>query len=214
MQPVLSGDWCNIACRRRLNLARLALYGRVNYKHICDGVPLENALSSWALTNAPSSCSASFRSQRFAAFGSAHASASNIGEMVTLSKPAFISGPIREAPETRQAPERTYFEPSILKELIVVLAQHPAGLRRWSVMRAIRDKRNRASQNISLKFEAEVERAFRSSCSNWGDVKCHDPQSALFYRPDGKAGEVWAMNARHAETWLEQTGDAGYRNEQ
>ena len=133
---------------------------------------------------------------------------------MTLSKPAFIPSAIGETQQSQQISQRTHFEPSILKELIEVLVQHPGGLRRWSVMRAIRDKRNRASLAISLKFEAEVERAFRSSCSNWGDVKCHDPQSALFYRPDGKAGEVWAINPERAETWLERSGATGDKDEQ
>jgi hypothetical protein len=104
-------------------------------------------------------------------------------------------------PESGPTSRRKRPEPSILCELAVVLAPHPGGLRRWSVMRAIRDNRHRASREVSLKFEAEVERAFRSSCSNWGDVKCPDPESALFYRPPGKAGEVWAMHAIHAKAW-------------
>lgn len=88
-------------------------------------------------------------------------------------------------------------EPSILSELVDVLAPHPGGLRRWSVMRAIRDSRSRASRAISLKFEDEVERVFRGSCSNCGDIKLN-PDTALFYKPEGKAGEVWAVHADRA----------------
>jgi hypothetical protein len=109
--------------------------------------------------------------------------------------------------ETGPTARRKRPEPSILSELAEVLAPHPGGLRRWSVMRAIRDNRHRASREVSLKFEAEVERAFRSSCSNWGDVKCQNPETALFYRPPGKAGEVWAMHATHAKAWRTD-GDA------
>ena len=109
---------------------------------------------------------------------------------------------------------RRRLEPSILSELVEVLAPHPNGLRRWSVMRAIRNNRNRASREVSLKFEAEVERVFRSSCSNWGDAKCRDPQSAIFYRPSGKAGEVWAIHAMHAKTWRAKADAARDVNEQ
>lgn len=102
-----------------------------------------------------------------------------------------VSTPISRVPRA---------EPSILGELVAVLAPHPGGLRRWSVMRAIRDNRSRASQAMSLKFENEVERVFRSSCSNCGELS-GNPQTALFYRPEGKAGEVWAVHAERAKAW-------------
>lgn len=102
------------------------------------------------------------------------------------------SGPVLRRPRV---------EPSILNELIDVLAPHPGGLRRWSVMRAIRDNRSRASRAMSLKFEDEIERVFRSSCSNCGDVKLN-PDTALFYKPEGKAGEVWAVHAERARAWI------------
>ncbi len=92
-------------------------------------------------------------------------------------------------------------EPSILSELVAVLAPHPGGLRRWSVMRAIRENRGRSARTTSLKFEIEVERVFRSSCSNCGDMT-RNPQTALFYRPEGKAGEVWAVHAERAKAWI------------
>jgi hypothetical protein len=92
-------------------------------------------------------------------------------------------------------------EPSVLSELIEVLAPHPGGLRRWSVMRAIRDRRGRSARAISLKFEIEVERVFRNSCSNCGEMN-RDPETALFYRPEGKAGEVWAVHAERAKAWI------------
>ena len=81
--------------------------------------------------------------------------------------------------------------PSIEAELIAVLAPHPGGLRRWSVMRAIREQRNREGHMVSLKFEIEVERVFRGACS--GEVN-GSPRAALFFRPEGKAGEVWAVH--------------------
>lgn len=86
--------------------------------------------------------------------------------------------------------------PSILNELIAVLAPHPGGLRRWSVMRAIRERRNRDCHAMSLKFEIEVERVFRGACSNLPEGR-GDPD-APFYRPEGKAGEVWALHPQHA----------------
>ncbi len=91
---------------------------------------------------------------------------------------------------------RPYAEPpTIVNELIAVLAPHPKGLRRWSVMRAIRDIRNKDSRAMSLKFEIEVERAFRGACSNCAEG--NNNPDAPFFRPEGKAGEVWALHPRH-----------------
>jgi hypothetical protein len=93
----------------------------------------------------------------------------------------------------------------ILFELIKVLAPHPGGLRRWSVMRAIRNDRERASRDISQKFEDEVERTFRRFCADADDAKTRtcDATEALFYRPREKAGEVWALFPDRAKAWLD-----------
>jgi hypothetical protein len=101
-------------------------------------------------------------------------------------------------------------EPAILGELVELLASHPGGLRRWSVMRAIRDSRSRASRPMSLKFESQVERVFRGCCSNCAELG-KNPENALFYRPEGKAGEVWAVHAERARAWLAQ--EPGYQHQ-
>jgi len=103
-----------------------------------------------------------------------------------------------------------HIERSILNELVELLASHPCGLRRWSVMRAIRDSRSRASRPMSLKFETEIERVFRGCCSNCVESR-GNPKDALFYRPEGKAGEVWAVHADRARTWLAQA--PGFQHE-
>jgi hypothetical protein len=41
--------------------------------------------------------------------------------------------------------------PTIVEELVAALAPHPKGLRRWSVMRAIRKSREAVSRDIPLK---------------------------------------------------------------
>jgi hypothetical protein len=79
---------------------------------------------------------------------------------------------------------------SIVEELIAVLAPHPGGLRRWSVMNAIRQRRRAASRDIPLKMEAEIERIFRQFCAS---DALRAPGAAIFCRPGEKAGEVWAM---------------------
>lgn len=81
--------------------------------------------------------------------------------------------------------------PTIVEELVAALAPHPGGLRRWSVMRAIRKSREAVSREIPLKLEADVERAFRQFCRNDG---ARAPGTALFCRPAEKAGEVWALD--------------------
>jgi hypothetical protein len=88
-------------------------------------------------------------------------------------------------------------------EIIKVLARHPHGLRRWSVMRAIRENRHRASQDIPQKLEADVERAFRRFCAGTDANKGSD-YSALFFKPEEKAGEVWAVDPDRVRAWLER----------
>ncbi len=79
-------------------------------------------------------------------------------------------------------------DPALVEELVAVLTPHPAGLRRWSVMNAIRKTRKSASRDIPLKLEAEIERAFRQHCRDGA-------ANPRFRRPDETAGEVWALNA-------------------
>ncbi len=79
---------------------------------------------------------------------------------------------------------------TIVDELVAVLAPHPQGLRRWSVMRGIRNNRAALSRDIPLKLEADVERTFRQFCTADGRSG-----TARFCRPAEKAGEVWALNA-------------------
>jgi hypothetical protein len=93
-------------------------------------------------------------------------------------------------PQDQRAPR-----PTIVEELVAALTPHPGGLRRWSVMRAIRKSREAVSREIPLKLEADIERAFRQFCRNDG---ARGPGTALFYRPAEKAGEVWALDARCA----------------
>ncbi len=92
-------------------------------------------------------------------------------------------------------------EREILTDLVRVLAPHPGGLRRWSVMRAIRTDRERAARDVPQKFEADVERAFRRFCTGTESGACK-PAEALFFRPPEKAGEVWAVMPARAKAWL------------
>jgi len=93
----------------------------------------------------------------------------------------------------------------IVSELTRVLAPHPGGLRRWSVMRAIRKDRERAGQDIPQNFEAEVERMFRRFCADADAAKRGGgaAKDALFFRPAEKAGEVWAILEDRAHSWLD-----------
>ena len=86
----------------------------------------------------------------------------------------------------------------ILVELTKVLAAHPRGLRRWSVMRAIRKDRESASREIPHKLEDDVERIFRRFCADQGCAA----KDAFFYRPKETAGEVWVVFPERAKALL------------
>jgi hypothetical protein len=92
----------------------------------------------------------------------------------------------------------------VVEELLKALEKFPGGLRRWSVMRAIRTERERVSLDISQKFEDEIERVFRRFCADYGDSKSRTctASDALFFRPREKAGEVWAVYPDRVKAWL------------
>jgi hypothetical protein len=102
------------------------------------------------------------------------------------------------------ASERSRSDIPYVVDLIRVLHTQPAGLRRWSVMRAIRKNREISNRPIPQKFEDEVERAFRKFCVDADPARNggRPQETALFFKPKEKAGEVWAILAENAEAWL------------
>lgn len=82
---------------------------------------------------------------------------------------------------------------SCLQDLLELLSAHPAGLRRWSVMREMRLRREKAGFEVTPNFESEIERIFCRHCR--GDsqrARWSDGAPELFHRPQGRTGEVWA----------------------
>jgi hypothetical protein len=86
-----------------------------------------------------------------------------------------------------------------LADLVEVLSAAPAGLRRWSVMRAMRKLAEKRSHEVALKFESDVERVFRFYCESENGAAANEK---LFYRPKEKAGDVWAVHMGKAKAWL------------
>lgn len=110
------------------------------------------------------------------------------------------------AERSSEASQHRVPEQSYLLDLVRVLLSCPGGLRRWSVMRAIRAQRAKVGEELSLKFEHEVERIF---CKHCGEDQSNDrpatggvASTALFYRPKERAGEVWAIRVERANAWL------------
>lgn len=102
-------------------------------------------------------------------------------------------------------------DPIIVEELVTLLATHPGGLRRWSVMQAIRRSRNRTTRPVSLRFETEIERVFRTLSAEGTEPRERDESPFLFYRPEGKAGEVWAVRPERAQAWRANPQNSGQR---
>ncbi|MBS0275856.1 MAG: hypothetical protein JSR55_16070 [Proteobacteria bacterium] len=108
-----------------------------------------------------------------------------------------------------RTPSRMRADQTLLLDLIAVLTANKAGLRRWSVMRAMRQRAEKANREVTPKFEDDVERAFRKFCE--GDAVRSgnaNPATALFFRPKEKAGEVWAIYPEKAEAWLNGASEA------
>jgi len=116
-----------------------------------------------------------------------------------------LAQPNTDIIDERPTPPRPSNEVRTVADIVKALLPHPKGLRRWSVMRAIRNDLRNASRDIPHKLEDDVERAFRHFCATGnGKTFTGAPSGhALFFRPAETAGEVWSVFADRAAAWLE-----------
>jgi hypothetical protein len=114
-----------------------------------------------------------------------------------------ILEPLGFEPVSGTASSKLRAEETILLELIKVLSLHRTGLRRSSVMRAIRN--DRGSRDVPQKFEDDVERVFRSYCGSPTDK--FRSGNHLFFRPAERAGEVWALLPEGPKTVEPEAGE-------
>jgi hypothetical protein len=110
-----------------------------------------------------------------------------------------VGNPSRDS-ETVASTSRT--EALLLRNLIYILKPHVRGLRRWSVMRAMRESVQRQLGEVTPKFEHDVERVFRRYCAGDATLRACTAQTAPFFRPRDTAGEVWALHHDRAEALL------------
>ena len=94
---------------------------------------------------------------------------------------------------------------TLLLDLVAVLEANPKGLRRWSVMRAMRMRRTQAGHEITPKFEDEVERLFRDHCASEPE---RENEARPFFRPKETAGEVWAVDVACLRRFREREHEA------
>ena len=84
-----------------------------------------------------------------------------------------------------RSPSRMRADQTLLLDLIAVLTANKAGLRRWSVMRAMRQRAEKANREVTPKFEDDVERAFGIQALFSGHGAYTPPYDAPdFGRPD------------------------------
>jgi hypothetical protein len=120
-----------------------------------------------------------------------------------MSHPAILRDPFDATTPDRAPANRKPVDRTCLADLIAVLQTNPAGLRRWSVMRAMRSRAERAGRDVSPKFEDDVERVFRRYCAGDSVRATAGETLELFRRPKETAGEIWALIPEAAKAWLE-----------
>ena len=98
-----------------------------------------------------------------------------------------------------RSPSRVRHDRTLLLDLVAVLEANPKGLRRWSVMRAMRARRAQSGHEITPKFEDEVERMFRDHCAA---EPPRENDTRPFFKPKETAGEVWAVDPARLAAFL------------
>lgn len=103
---------------------------------------------------------------------------------------------------TEAALTKQFSEQHLTDSLIRALRPHWQGLERRLVFQAMRTRYQAIGRRVPFEFEETVDRIFERSVAGFNS---QHPRSgpALFHRRHEPLGEIWTLNAKRANAWLD-----------
>ena len=103
---------------------------------------------------------------------------------------------------TEAAFTKRFSEQHLTDSLIRALRPHWQGLERTLVFQAMRTRYQAIGRGVPFEFEETVDRIFKRSVAGLDSRRPH-PGSNLFHRHQEPLGEIWTLNAKRADAWLD-----------